>query len=136
MDVPLQFFPPAGGVAIKRAAFGDDSRGYVHRCFEVANDGRTVVGNALVAKEDWFVPHQQPPVTRAEETKLDYARMHCIEQTEADSMARIFNDHLDKMDFLSSHGSRSSNPACTSSTARPDRPRCPSWWRPNWIRKN
>uniref|UniRef100_A0A6U5L0N5 Alpha-type protein kinase domain-containing protein n=2 Tax=Corethron hystrix TaxID=216773 RepID=A0A6U5L0N5_9STRA len=95
VNVPLQFFPTAGGVAFKRAAFGENSRGYVHRCFEVAADGRTVVGSSLVAKEDRFVPQSV-----GQQGVVDYALMHCIEQTEAEGLARIFNRHLDGMTFL------------------------------------
>ena len=47
--------PEAKGVALKRKAFGEGQERFAHQFFEIGDDGETVLGQPLVAKESRFV---------------------------------------------------------------------------------
>jgi hypothetical protein len=86
MQHPLTKF-----VAINKKVFGEGAERYAFRFFEVGEDGKTVVGKPLVAKESRLV------LDGGEEHRNRFVRTFCQTQQLARRIADEFNEKLDSL---------------------------------------
>jgi Mg-chelatase subunit ChlD len=89
-SAPMQH-PEAGGVVLKKAAFGEGAERFAFRFFEVAADGETVVGRPLVAKESRLV------LEEGDRSREKFVRTFCRTQQLARRIADEFNKKLDSL---------------------------------------
>ena len=94
--IPLHH-PDARGVAVSRKAFGEGTERFAYQFFEVAADGRTVVGEALVAKESKFVAETDSNYAEQSEK---FVRRFCRINQQAQKAADVFNAKLDSIQRL------------------------------------
>jgi Alpha-kinase family/von Willebrand factor type A domain len=89
---PLQHCD-AFSVALAKGSFGEGAERFAFRFYELAADGRTIVGRPLVAKESRLIYNE----TEANETsRREYARTFCKTQQIARQLAIDFNAKLDQ----------------------------------------
>jgi len=117
---PLQH-PEARGVAFKKMAFGEGSERLAHQFFEIEEDGVTVIGPPLVAKESRFIEEKEEKIRIFSDKNLnkisknslspsniedkwvdrdDFAKRFCKLQYTACNAARMFNLKLDEIKNL------------------------------------
>jgi len=91
-EAPLQN-PEAEFVAIHREAFGEGAERIVFRFYEVADDGGTIIGRPLVAKESRLVldEHQN------ENERKKFVRTFCETQQISRRLAEKFNEKVGGM---------------------------------------
>mmetsp|Transcript_6213 Transcript_6213/g.10293 ORF Transcript_6213/g.10293 Transcript_6213/m.10293 type:complete len:220 (-) Transcript_6213:50-709(-) len=89
--VPLQH-AQAAGVAIAKKALGKGSERFAYQFFEIAQDGKTVVGEPLVAKASKFVESLQDT-----EDHKKFLRRFCQMHDQVSKVATIFNQKLDSV---------------------------------------
>lgn len=94
--VPLQH-PDARGIAVAKKAFGEGTERFAKQFFEVAADGRTVVGEPLVAKESKFVAEA---TSNTVEISENFVRRFCRINYQAQKAANAFNAKLDTIQRL------------------------------------
>jgi len=88
--------PDAAGVAMKRCAFGEGQERFAFQFFEVCNDGQTVVGPSLVAKEGRFLEDGMDKDGHNNwEARDKFAKRFCKVQKAARVAAQSFNKKLD-----------------------------------------
>jgi Mg-chelatase subunit ChlD len=85
--------PDAEYVAIHQEAFGEGAERLAFRFYEVAADGRTIVGRHLVAKESRLVLEEHAD----ERSRKDFVRTFCETQQVARRLAEKFNEKLSKI---------------------------------------
>jgi hypothetical protein len=83
--------PSAQFVALNKAAFGEGAERFAFRLFEVTEDGETVVGKSLVAKESRLV------LEKGDKTRETFVRTFCQTQQLARRIADEFNEKLDHL---------------------------------------
>jgi len=91
--------PEAKGLAMKKFAFGEGQERLAFQCFEIAEDGYTVVGEPLVAKESRFLDDYEG-VNLDWKARDKFAERFCKIQSQAKSVARAFNEKLDSITTL------------------------------------
>jgi Alpha-kinase family len=87
---PMQS-PSARFVALNKKAFGEGAERYAFRFFEVCEDGTTVTGSPLVAKESRLV------LDGGEESRVKFVHTFCETQQLARRIADEFNQKLDQL---------------------------------------
>jgi hypothetical protein len=92
--------PEARGVAVKKQPFGEGGERLAYQFFEIAEDGKTVVGDPLVAKVSRFVEERENNKTSDWEDHDKFARRFCTLQHRARKAAVAFNEKLDGIAFL------------------------------------
>jgi Alpha-kinase family. len=90
-DVAPMQHPMAKFVAMNKKVFGEGAERYAFRFFEVGEDGKTVVGKPLVAKESRLV------LDGGEEHRDRFVRTFCQTQQLARRIADEFNEKLDSL---------------------------------------
>mmetsp|Transcript_4249 Transcript_4249/g.8134 ORF Transcript_4249/g.8134 Transcript_4249/m.8134 type:complete len:859 (-) Transcript_4249:146-2722(-) len=93
--------PEARGVAFKYMAFGEGQERFAHQFFEIAADGKTVVGIPLVAKESKFVDdieHQGGDVDWI--ARDQFVERFCRIQNKSQRIAEAFNLKLNSISTL------------------------------------
>ena len=90
VSVPLQH-PDTRYVAVAKGAFDEGNERYVYRLFEVAYDGKTILGLPMVAKESRRTPTSTTNQTSNED---DYVHTFCKTQQLARQLAVHFNRRL------------------------------------------
>jgi hypothetical protein len=85
--------PDAKYVAIHQEAFGEGAERLAFRFYEVAADGRTIVGRHMVAKESRLVLEEHAD----ERSRKDFVRTFCETQQVARRLAEKFNEKLSKI---------------------------------------
>ena len=91
----------AKGVALKRLAFGEGQERLAFQFFEIGEDGQSVVGKPLVAKESRFLDDFDLGHERLDwEARDKFAARFCKIQSQAKSIAEAFNDKLDSIPNL------------------------------------
>ena len=90
VQVPLQY-PETRYVAVAKGAFDEGSERYVYRLFEVAYDGKTILGLPMVAKESRRVGNS---ATNKPSTNDNFVYTFCKTQQMARHMAVQFNRRL------------------------------------------
>jgi hypothetical protein len=78
-------------VALNKKAFGEGAERYAFRFFEVGEDGTTVIGKPLVAKESRLV------LEGGERNREMFVRTFCETQQLARRIANEFNQKLDNL---------------------------------------
>jgi hypothetical protein len=89
--VPLQD-DAAHFVALSKRAFDEGGERVAYRFYEVAEDGTTIVGKPMVAKESLYVLENESTDRNAREK---FVRKYCSTQQLARRLAKEFNDVLD-----------------------------------------
>jgi Alpha-kinase family len=89
--VPLQH-PNAKYVAFAKGPFGEGAERFAYRFFEVAADGKTILGIPLVAKESRMVLEEMGVAD--EKARKEFVRTFCTTQQLARGMAEKFNKKL------------------------------------------
>jgi Alpha-kinase family len=84
--------PDACGVALSKKAFGEGTERYAYRFFELAADGRTVVGDPLVAKVGRYV-HDNT----SEQQEYKFLRRFCRINYQSAKVVTAFNVKLDSL---------------------------------------
>ena len=110
-DRPLHH-PAAQGVAIRKLAFGEGAERLAYQFFEVAADGKTVVGEPLVAKDSRYSFKQEDgadPVVPMNK----FCRRFCRIQRQAAKTEKAFNAKLDTIPNLVSDTARVSFLPCS-----------------------
>lgn len=125
--------PEAHGVAFKRCAFGEGQERLAHQFFEIASDGITVVGQALVAKENRFIEEsvdasadtivkveldnsvggKEEGASRNWKARDKFAKRFCKIQHLARKAAQEFNEKLDGIKRLDPETARVSFLDCS-----------------------
>jgi hypothetical protein len=125
--------PNTRGVALKKKAFGEGGERLAYQFFEVAEDGRTVVGDPMVAKlsryieDDYKVSSSSKEsaaagVTSGDVDQMDPAKsekrdafmqIFCERQNKAMSLADQFNEKLESIPRLDSSTPRVSFLDCS-----------------------
>ena len=90
--VPLQH-PDARFVAISKGPFGEGAERFAYRFYEVAADGKTIVGRPLVAKESRMVLDTEDGMTESDARK-QFVKTFMKTQQIARRLAVKFNDKL------------------------------------------
>jgi hypothetical protein len=78
-------------VALNKKAFGEGAERFAYRFFEVAEDGKTVLGQPLVAKESRLV------LEGGYRGRAEFVRTFCKTQQLARRIAHEFNDKLNSL---------------------------------------
>ena len=81
----------AAYVALNREIFGEGSERFAYRFYEVAEDGETIVGKALVAKESRYVVEN---ILDDERSRRKFVETFCKTQQLARRIAVEFNEKL------------------------------------------
>lgn len=90
-DIAPMQHPSACSVALNKRAFGEGAERYAFRFFEVGEDGKTVVGSPLVAKESRLV------LDGDEGSREKFVNIFCETQQLARRIADEFNQKLDHL---------------------------------------
>ena len=104
----------ARGVAIRKTAFGEGTEHFAYQFFEVTGDGRSVVGDALVAKEPRFVVGQGELLS----SNMKSSARSCRLQGQAQKLAELFNSKLDAIPKLDPQTARVEFLACSVYTLK------------------
>ena len=99
-QVPFQH-PDARGVAIRKQPFAEGSERFAYQFFEVAQDGRTVVGSPLIAKACKFV-RENGDEDSLEVYTHKFLTRFCRIQKMASKIASAYNQRLDSIRRLDS----------------------------------
>jgi Mg-chelatase subunit ChlD len=91
-ETPLQH-PDAKFVAFSKGPFGEGAERFAYRFFELAADGKTIVGPPMVAKESRMVLEEGR--IGDEMARKQFVRTFCFTQQFARRLAIKFNDKLD-----------------------------------------
>jgi hypothetical protein len=92
--------PEAFGVAIKKRAFGEGQERLAFQFFEIAEDGRTVVGAPMVSKESRYIDDSSDGVLGDWKARDKFAKRFCKMQHKARTAAQLFNEKLNSIDTL------------------------------------
>jgi Alpha-kinase family/von Willebrand factor type A domain len=90
-EVPLQH-ADAKYVAFSKGPFGEGAERFAFRFFEIASDGKTVLGLPMVAKESRFILNEVG--VENEEARKTFVQTFCGTQQIARRLAMKFNDRL------------------------------------------
>lgn len=93
-EVPLQH-PDARFVALSKGPFGEGAERFAFRFFELAEDGETILGPPMVAKESRMVLGEDGKGLGDEKERKLFARTFCSTQQMARQFAHKFNAMLD-----------------------------------------
>jgi hypothetical protein len=91
--------PDAAFVAVCRKSFGEGGERFAFRFYEVASDGRTIVGNPLVAKESRHVLEVEEGGNKRHENnaRIRFVKRFCSGQQLAARLAEEFNQNLNHL---------------------------------------
>uniref|UniRef100_A0A7S3V8N3 Alpha-type protein kinase domain-containing protein n=1 Tax=Chaetoceros debilis TaxID=122233 RepID=A0A7S3V8N3_9STRA len=92
----------AKGVALKQLAFGEGQERLAFQFFELGDDGSTVVGEALVAKESRFIESETDTLGRSNNwlSRDKFVKRFCKLHATAQICAKAFNQKLDSIPNL------------------------------------
>lgn len=85
--------PSACFVAFSKGAFGEGAERFAYRFYELSDDGKSVVGKALVAKESRMILDAEKLAD--EQARKKFVRTFCSTQQLARRLAAEFNKKLD-----------------------------------------
>ena len=87
--------PNARFVAISKGAFGEGAERFAYRFYELADDGRTIVGVPMVAKESRMVSDAvHTATTSKKDARKKFEDTFIMTQQIASRLAKRFNEHI------------------------------------------